>query len=127
MQPCGDGAYETLECAHFLVAVRRGRRAFCVARTRTGVYHRHRRLQPARECLSTALAYPRVLAFAQNLGGKAVLFVVIALFLWHAAHRIYHCLHDFGVHPGLTTKLMLYGSALAGTVAAAVLLLTIRL
>ena len=72
-----------------------------------------------------ALAYPRVLAFAQNLGGKAVLFFVIALFLWHAAHRIYHCLHDFGVHPGLATRLMLYGSALAGTAAAA--LLTIRL
>ena len=72
-----------------------------------------------------ALAYPRVLAFAQNLSGKAVLFVVIALFLWHAAHRIYHCLHDFGVHPGLATRLMLYGSALEGTAAAA--LLTIRL
>ena len=75
----------------------------------------------------SALAYPRVLAFAQNLGGKVILFAVIALFLWHAAHRIYHCLHDFGVHPGMPTKLMLYGSALAGTVAAAVLLLTIGL
>ena len=72
-----------------------------------------------------ALAYSRVLAFAQNLGGKALLFVVIALFLWHAAHRIYHCLHDFGVHPGLPTKLLLYGSALAGTAAAAVLLLAL--
>ena len=72
-----------------------------------------------------ALAYPRVLAFAETLGGKAFLFFVIALFLWHAAHRIYHCLHDFGVHPGLPTKLMLYGSALAGTVVGAVLLLAL--
>lgn len=73
-----------------------------------------------------ALAYPRVLAFAQSLHGKVFLFAVIALFLWHAAHRIYHCLHDFGVHPGLTTKLMLYGSALTGTVTAAALLLALN-
>jgi fumarate reductase subunit D len=72
-----------------------------------------------------ALAYPRVLAFAQNLGGKAALFVVIALFLWHAAHRIYHCLHDFGVHPGTATKVVLYGSAFAGSAAAACLLLAL--
>jgi fumarate reductase subunit D len=72
-----------------------------------------------------ALAYSRVLAFAQTMGGKAFLFAVIALFLWHAAHRIYHCLHDFGVHPGIATKVLLYGFAFAGTVAAAALLLTI--
>ena len=72
-----------------------------------------------------ALAYPRVLAFAQNVGGKVALFVIIALFLWHAAHRIYHCLHDFGVHPGAATKVLLYGSAFVGSVAAAWLLLAI--
>jgi fumarate reductase subunit D len=72
-----------------------------------------------------ALAYSRVLAFAQNTGGKLALFLVIALFLWHAAHRIYHCLHDFGVHAGVTTKVLLYGSAFAGSVAAAWLLLAI--
>ena len=72
-----------------------------------------------------ALAYSRVLAFAQSLGGKAALFAVIALFLWHAAHRIYHCLHDFGAHPGAATKVLLYGSAFAGSVAAAWLLLAI--
>lgn len=65
-----------------------------------------------------AMNYSRVLAFAQSAGGKAALFAVIALFLWHAAHRIYHCLHDFGVHPGTTTKVLLYGSAFAGSVAA---------
>ena len=70
-----------------------------------------------------ALAYPRVLAFAQSFAGKLFLFGVIALFLWHAAHRMYHCLHDFGVHPGAGIKLLLYGSAFAGTVAAAVLLI----
>ena len=72
-----------------------------------------------------AMAYSRVSAFALSWGGKAVLFAVIALFLWHAAHRIYHCLHDFGVHPGAATKVLLYGSAFVGSVAAAWLLLAI--
>ena len=72
-----------------------------------------------------AIDYSRALAFAQSAGGKIALFAVIALFLWHAAHRIYHCLHDFGVHPGTGTKVLLYGSAFAGSVAAAWLLLAI--
>jgi fumarate reductase subunit D len=39
-----------------------------------------------------------MLALAQNWAGKGFLFVVIALFAWHAAHRIFHSLHDLGVH-----------------------------
>ena len=73
-----------------------------------------------------ALAYSRMLAFAQSLIGKLLLFGVISLFLWHAAHRMFHCLHDFGVHPGIATKLLLYGTAFAGTVASAALLTGIR-
>jgi len=74
-----------------------------------------------------ALAYPRMLEFAGSASGGFFLFAVIALFLWHAAHRIYHCLHDFGLHAGMPTRILLYGSALTGTVAAAAVLLTIRL
>jgi fumarate reductase subunit D len=70
-------------------------------------------------------AYPRVFDFLRSAGGKLALFALIALFLWHAAHRIYHCLHDFGIHPGLLTRLTLYGSAFAGSAAAAWLLLNI--
>ena len=73
----------------------------------------------------TAMTYQRVLEFARSLGGKAALFAVIAFFLWHAAHRIYHCLHDFGVHPGTGTKILLYGSAFAGSAAAACIVLAI--
>ena len=72
-----------------------------------------------------ALSYARVMAFAHTFIGKAALFAVIALFLFHAAHRIYHCLHDFGVHPGAGIKVLLYGSALLGSVAAAWLMLAI--
>jgi fumarate reductase subunit D len=72
-----------------------------------------------------ALSYSRMLAFSQSLAGKSVLFAVIALFLWHAAHRIYHCLHDFGLHPGIGTKFVLYGAAAAGTASTAFLLILI--
>ena len=66
------------------------------------------------------LSYPRVLAFAQNWLGKAFLFAVIALFAWHAMHRIFHSLHDVGVRAGTASKLACYGIAMAVTVAAVV-------
>jgi fumarate reductase subunit D len=65
-----------------------------------------------------AMDYARAAAFARSLPGKAVLFVVISLFLWHAAHRIYHSLHDIGLRAGTAAKLCCYGTALAGTLAA---------
>ena len=71
------------------------------------------------------MSYPRALAFAQHWLGKAFLFVVIALFAWHAVHRIFHSLHDVGVHAGMAAKLVCYGTATALTVVAAVALLTI--
>jgi fumarate reductase subunit D len=72
-----------------------------------------------------ALAYPRVLAFAQHWIGKFLVLAVISLFLFHAAHRIYHGLHDIGVHGGTGAMIAAYGAALLGTLAAAWLLLAI--
>lgn len=78
---------------------------------------------PARIGLPAAtLDYANALAFARHPVGKLVLFGVIALFLWHGAHRIYHSLHDLGVHGGPVAKLACYGGALAGTVATVVAL-----
>lgn len=71
------------------------------------------------------MAYARMLAFAQNFIGKGFLLVVIALFAWHAAHRIFHSLHDVGVHAGTLAKLLCYGSALVMTLVTAVSLLRI--
>ena len=62
------------------------------------------------------LAYPRMLAFAQNPIGKLALFAVISLFAWHAAHRLLCTLHDFGIHKGLLAKSLFYGAALVLTV-----------
>ena len=77
-------------------------------------------LEPA-----AAMSYGDVLAFARNWAGKAFLFAAIALFLWHGAHRIYHTLHDLGVPTGAVAKLACYGTALAGTISAALSLLSI--
>lgn len=75
--------------------------------------------------LSGRLDYAHVAAVARNPLGKAFLFAVASLFLWHAAHRIYHTIHDFGVKPGAGAWLLCYGVALAGTIAAASSLLRI--
>ena len=66
-----------------------------------------------------SMSYPRMLALAQNGLGKCFLLAVIALFAWHAAHRIFHSLHDIGIHTGMVAKLACYGSALAITVVTA--------
>jgi fumarate reductase subunit D len=71
------------------------------------------------------LSYPRMLALAQHTAGKTFLFVVIALFAWHAAHRLFHSLHDLGLHTGALAKAACYGGALAVSAVSAVSLLAI--
>ena len=72
-----------------------------------------------------ALAYSRVLGFAQHWIGKLLVLAVVSLFLFHAVHRIYHGLHDIGVHAGTGAMVAAYGSAALGTVIAAWLLFAI--
>jgi len=72
-----------------------------------------------------SMNYAAMLAFARHPLGKGFIFVVIALFLWHAAHRLYHSLHDIGVRGGTLARLLTYGLAAAGTLIALVALLAI--
>ena len=58
------------------------------------------------------MGYPRMLAFAHNPIAKLFLLAVIALFAWHAVHRILCSLHDIGIHKGLLAKSVCYGGAL---------------
>ncbi|MGL6519422.1 fumarate reductase subunit FrdD [Aeromonas hydrophila] len=51
------------------------------------------------------MSYDRVHAFASSWWGACILLVIIALPIWHGMHRIYHGLHDLGIH---TTKLHHY-------------------
>ena len=71
------------------------------------------------------MSYANMLAFAQHLIGKGFIFAIIALFLWHAAHRIFHSLHDIGIHAGTGAKLLCYGLAMLGTLITAYALLAV--
>jgi fumarate reductase subunit D len=66
-----------------------------------------------------------MLALSQHWAGKCFILAVVALFLWHAVHRIAILLHDFGVHAVAVVKVFCYGSALLGTVVAACTLLAL--
>lgn len=71
------------------------------------------------------MSYGNMLAFAHIWIGKLVMFAVVALFLWHAAHRIAILLHDFGVHAVAAVKLFAYGGALLGTLIAGYALIAV--
>ena len=66
-----------------------------------------------------------MLAFSHHWLGKLILLAVIALFLWHAVHRIAILMHDFGVHAITLVKVVCYGFAFVGTVVAAYTLLAL--
>jgi fumarate reductase subunit D len=72
------------------------------------------------------MSYSHMMAFSHNWLGKIVVLAVIALFMWHAAHRIHILLHDFGVHAVTTVRVLCYGGAFVGTVVAAYTLLTLK-
>ena len=67
----------------------------------------------------------RVHALARHGIGKAFLLAVVALFLWHAAHRLYHTIHDFGWKRGEAEWLLCYGVAAIASAAAAIALVAI--
>ena len=71
------------------------------------------------------MSYPRMLAFSQHWLAKGFLFAVIALFAWHAVHRIYHSLHDLGIDGGAFARFACYGVALAITAITGAALLSI--
>lgn len=69
------------------------------------------------------MSYERMQVFTGTLAGKLAALLVISLFLFHGYHRMYHCLHDFGIHVGAILKAVFHGLAAAGTVAAIYLLM----
>ncbi len=72
-----------------------------------------------------AMSYQNVLALAQSGLGKLALFLVITLFLFHGCHRMYHFVHDFGVHVSPAMKAAFHGFAALGSLAALVLLIRV--
>ena len=72
-----------------------------------------------------ALAYDRMLAFAQNFFGKILILVAICLPLWHAAHRLRITAHDFGIGSDNLVAVICYAAAMLLTLAAVVFLLNL--
>ncbi len=61
-----------------------------------------------------ALSFERMQGFASSWIGLLLILGGVALTLWHAAHRIFHGLHDLGFHPGGGARLVSYGTAVCG-------------
>jgi fumarate reductase subunit D len=68
------------------------------------------------------LQYEQIHTFAASLLGKACLFVVLFLSVWHAAHRLRVVAHDFGIRKDKLIANAVYSVAAIGTVLAAYLL-----
>ncbi len=72
-----------------------------------------------------AMGYDRMLGAVHHPLGKLAIVVVISLFLFHGMHRLYHTLHDLGVHVGPGIKATCHGLAALGSAVALGLVLTI--
>ena len=71
------------------------------------------------------LQYASIQAFAAGWIGKIILFGVLFLSLWHAAHRLRVVCHDFGIRADGLVANVVYGLATIGTLLAAWYLLAI--
>jgi len=71
------------------------------------------------------LQFDQFHAFASSWLGKACLFIVLSLSVWHAAHRLRVVAHDFGIRKDALIASAVYTVAAIGTVLTAFYLLTI--
>ncbi|MCP5364220.1 MAG: fumarate reductase subunit D [Hyphomicrobiales bacterium] len=82
-------------------------------------------LAPGFGLFTDALSYSSMSGFVGNWLVKLVLFGIITLACWHAAHRLRVCSHDFGIRADTPVAVILYGLAALGTLATAIALLSI--
>lgn len=73
----------------------------------------------------SAFSHQSISAFLAHPLARFALVVLASLFAWHAVHRIYHSLHDLGIHGGVFAKLICYGTALLITAISASVALSI--
>ncbi len=69
--------------------------------------------------------YASIHAFAAWWLGKLIIFGVILLSLWHAAHRLRVTVHDFGVRADKQVAIVVYSLAGLGTLLTLIYLLRI--
>ncbi len=75
--------------------------------------------------VASGLSYENMQAFAGNWLGKLILLAVVALPLWHAAHRLRDALHGLGLRADKAVAWAGYGIAAWGTLLAIAYLLQI--
>jgi len=68
-----------------------------------------------------AMGYAQVQVLMGSVLFKLALVAVIGLFLFHGMHRLYHTLHDFGLHITPAIKALCHGLAALGTLVAILL------
>jgi len=71
------------------------------------------------------LQFEQFHAFAASWLGKACLFIVLFLSLWHAAHRLRVVAHDFGIRKDALVASAVYAVAAIGSVLTAFYLIGI--
>ncbi len=69
--------------------------------------------------------YETIHTFAAHWLGKLIIFGVILVSLWHAAHRLRVTAHDFGIRADTVVAYVVYGLAALGTLMTLVYLLRI--
>jgi fumarate reductase subunit D len=72
-------------------------------------------LAPALGIFSDALSYDGMRSFVEGWFVKLVLFGIITLAAWHAAHRLRVVAHDFGIRADSTVAAVVYGLAALAT------------
>lgn len=82
-------------------------------------------LLPAFGVMPELLAYDNLRGFSGHWFGKLVLFGIIFLATWHAAHRLRITVHDFGVRADGVVAVLVYLAAAFGTLATLYFLLRI--
>ncbi|MBT8420944.1 MAG: fumarate reductase subunit D [Gammaproteobacteria bacterium] len=68
------------------------------------------------------LSYSEIHGFASHWLGKLILFGVLSLSLWHAAHRFRIAINDFGIRADIPVAVVLYLLAGIGTIMSVVYL-----
>ena len=74
----------------------------------------------------SGLQFEQIHAFAASWIGKAGLFVVLFLSVWHAAHRLRVVAHDFGIRKDTLVAIAVYTVAAMCTVLTAFYLVVIK-
>ncbi|MBK8176784.1 MAG: fumarate reductase subunit D [Rhodospirillales bacterium] len=82
-------------------------------------------LAPALGLFDGALSYEGMSNFVGTWIVKLALLGIIGLAVWHAAHRLRVCAHDFGIRADTIVAVIVYGLAALGTIATIIALLRI--